>query len=234
LPSETYRTPAGRTGAIEFVAVPADEGDRRRPRSERPRGGAGLELDLADPRHRERLPKEVRDDLPHHGFVNYLEAQKVVQTLAGLVREPRLLRPEGGPAVAVLALYPGQAELIRQLAAADPALASAASLYEVTVPADWRHREAPVVLLSLTRSHTHRAVSYGDGPQTLVLALTRARDRLILFGDPGTLARRSHWEGGLDHLDEPAAQCERDLVAKMVRWLHGQGTSPPASEGGGS
>jgi hypothetical protein len=237
-PGEGYRLPggrvAGRGNAVEFVAVPPEEVDRRRPRGERPRGGAGLELDLSDPRHRERLPKEVREGLPDGGFVNYLEAQAVVRALAALLQDAHVRQPESGPAVLVLALYPAQAELIRRLAAAESSLAAAAARYEIAAPADCRQREAPVVLVSLTRSHTHRAVSYGEGPQAFLLALTRARERLILFGDPGTLARRSHWEGAVEHLDEPAARCERDLVVRLLRWLLGQGTSAPASEGGGA
>jgi superfamily I DNA and/or RNA helicase len=99
---------------------------------------------------------------------------------------------------------------------------------EVGVPALFRQRECPVVLVSLTRSHTHRAVSYGEGPQALALALTRARDRLLLFGDPGTLVRRSHWQGRLDHLDETAAAREREVIAQLVRYLQGHGPHPRA------
>ena len=42
------------------------------------RGGAGLELDLADPRQRERLPESVRGRLSAHGLVNPDEAAAVV------------------------------------------------------------------------------------------------------------------------------------------------------------
>jgi len=84
------------------------------------------------------------------------------------------------------------------------------------------------MLVSLTRSHTHRAVTFGDSPQTLALALTRARDRLLLFGDPGTLVRRSQWLGRLDHLDEAAAARERELIAQLVRYLQGHGPHPRA------
>jgi superfamily I DNA and/or RNA helicase len=80
-----------------------------------------------------------------------------------------------------------------------------------------------VVLVSLTRSHTNRAVPFGEGPAHLVLALTRARARLILFGDPGTLARRSQWEKAVDHLDEPAAARERAVIGRLCEYLQGKG-----------
>src|SRR5207245_2659079 len=135
--------------------------------------GTGLEVDLADPRQRERLPAELRAGLPRHGFVNYPEAQAVVQTLASLERKTAF-RPRDGerqsgkqPAIAVVALYPAQAELVRHLLRREPALAALDQELQVGVPSLFRHREADVVLVSLTRSHTHRAVTFGDGAHTL-------------------------------------------------------------------
>src|SRR5262249_37731605 len=89
-------------------------------------------------------------------------------------------------------------------------------------------REALVTLLSLTRSHTHRAVTYGDNPYQLSVALTRASARLLVFGDVGTLARRSQWPGAVDHLDEVAATRERTLVNQFVSYIQGHGPHPEA------
>jgi hypothetical protein len=69
------------------------------------------------------------------------------------------------------------------------------------------------------------------------LALTRARHRLFLVADAGTLQRRSQWEQAVDDLDETAAGLERDLVARLVLYLLGQGRHQAAfrlSEGGGA
>jgi hypothetical protein len=204
-------------------------------------GGAGFELDLADRRHRDRLPSELRPDLPAQGLVNYLEAQAVIRVLQALADDPAL-RPAsgGGPGagllVAVVALYPAQAALLRRLTREVPALAAAGLSVEIGVPAAFREREAQVALLSLTRSHAHRAVTFGDAPEALALALTRARRKLIVVGDPGTLARRCQWEGPLDHLDAAAAEQERGLVARLVRYLQGDGPHQQAfhlCEGGG-
>jgi hypothetical protein len=189
------------------------------------KGGAGLELDLAGARHVDRLPSELRAQLPNRGFVNYIEAQAIVRKLEALAADPAVPADTeaGRPVLAVVALYASQAELIRRLIQQSRILRSAGRAIEVDVPGGFRHRESAVVLLSLTRSHSHRAVSFGEGPQALTLALTRARARLILFGDPGTLARRSQWEGPLDHLDEAAAGRERKVVAQLLRYLQGQG-----------
>ena len=61
---------------------------------------------------------------------------------------------------------------------------------------------------------------YGNVP---VRALTRASARLLLFGDPGTLARRSQWQGALDHLDETAGRREQALTTQLVSYIQGHG-----------
>jgi hypothetical protein len=185
------------------------------------KGGAGLELNAADPRHRERLPADL-STLPPHGLVNLPEAEAVVHVLEGLTDHLRG-QPAGRPAVGVAALYPAQAELIRRLAARSPRLAGLLDRVEVIGPAGLAGREWPVALVSLTRSHTHRAVSFGDGPRVLARALTRARARLVLVGDPGTLGRRCQWDGAVDHLEGADALRERDLVQHLVNYLQGQG-----------
>jgi hypothetical protein len=219
------------------------------------RGGAGLEADLADARRIDQMPADLRAALPPHGVVNYLEAQALIRCLEGLLADPSFqaaaerwhqrqappceqagevcaarkasLRSAHCPAVAVIALYPSQAELISRLLQRVPALLASPVTVEVGPPGAFRHRECLAALVSLTRSHTHRAVPYGDAPQSLSLALTRAADRLIVFGDPGTLARRSHWQGALDHLDEAAGERERALAARIVAAVHGTGAVPP-------
>jgi hypothetical protein len=232
----------GCSARVEFVPVPplTDKADRNRspargavpgrgaPAVISRKGGAGLELNLADLRHRERLPADLLCGLPDRGFVNHAEAQAVVQMLEALAADAaaRGSTPVARPCVAVVALYAAQVELIRRLVRQSPRLASAALPIEIGMPAAFRERDCAVVLVSLTRSHVHRAVSYGEGPQMLALALTRAQTKLVLFGDPGSLARRGQWEGPLDHLDAATAAQERALVTELVNYLQGRGTHP--------
>lgn len=236
-----YRVPAvssnGHGPPLEFISVPvatpeplpAKTANGRRgpapaPTKTKPsRGGAGLELELADLRHRDRLPSELRPELPGQGLVNYLEAQAIVRALERLAAEGSTSGQSNGRrgAVGVVALYPTQAQLIRCLIRRSPALAGAALDIHVDVPAGFRERECSILLVSLTRSHGHRAVTFGDGPHMWALALTRAQKRLMVFGDPGTLARRAEWEGPVDHLDEAAAALERNLVVQLLQSLHG-------------
>jgi hypothetical protein len=164
--------------------------------------------------------------LPGRGFVNYAEAQALVRRLEHLVQDPENLNlaPVCRPMIAVMALYHSQVELIRLLCRRSPILSKSPLAVEIGRPGDFCHREFPLVLCGLTRSHGFRAVSLGEEASALMLAFTRARARLFVFGDPGTLVRRSHWQGRLDHLDEPAALREALCVSHLVRYLQGQGT----------
>jgi hypothetical protein len=228
---------------VEFVAVPPlrERNESATTRGARPpahgpavnlsrKGGAGLEVDLSDPRHRSRLPADLGVDLPAQGFVNYAEAQAVVRVLEGLVERPHDWRNGSAerPTVGVIALYEAQVILLRALIQRSAKLAGDHFLVLVDLPAAFRERECAIVLLSLTRSHSHRPVTYGERPELLTLALTRARTQLILLGDAGCLARRSQWEGPLDHLDDLTAARERELVAHLVYYLEGKGGYPHA------
>jgi hypothetical protein len=243
---------------LEFIAVPTlppDPEPRHRhageprwqggsatavaPRLRTVRGGAGLEVDLADPRRLEPLPADLRAQMPKEGLVNYLEAQAVVRRLDALVNDPGVLVAASSfrcrqqqvchadahcPTIAVMALYASQVELLRCLVQRSPLLAASPVRVEVGLPSAFRHRDCHIAVLSLTRSHTHRAVTYGDHPRMLLQALTRARFGVYVFGDPGTLARRSQWQGPVDHLDESAAAHERSVAAQLLRYIQGHGS----------
>jgi hypothetical protein len=236
--------PNGFAPCVEFVPVPALRdrvGDPKPARSSSTRGGAaqiprkggaGLEIDLADPRQRARLPANLTAQLPTQGLVNYPEAQAVVRLLEGLAANkatwPTHDRTDGASRcrIGVMALYSAQIELLRLLIRQSPPLQQAFFEMDIDVPGAFRERECSVVMVSLTRSHSHRPITFGDKPEMLALALTRARSQLILVGDAGSLARRSQWDGPLDHLNEDAAARERDCIIHLVDYLQGQGPHP--------
>jgi hypothetical protein len=139
------------------------------------------------------------------------------------------------PAVVVTALYEAQVRLLRLLLLQSASLRAAGLVrvsesrfrlegpdpLEISVepPTALRQRECLVLLLSLTRSHTHRAVALGEQAGWLPLALTRASGQLLVFGDAGTLARRTQWQGAVDHLDDASGERERELATHLLRCL---------------
>jgi hypothetical protein len=213
--SELLSLQASADAHFEFIPVPA----LRRP--ELPREGAGLEQDLAANRHGDRVPSDLRAELPRKGIVNYLEAQALIRRLEHWAKTPAEIGVNGSVSagVLVLALSEAQADLLRRLTARSALLQSRPFRLEITVPGQVRHREADVLVISLTRSHSHRCVPLGEDIGDLPLALTRARQRLLVFGDLGTLIRRAHWQGPLDHLSAAEAHLEAHRVGRLVRHL---------------
>ncbi|HEV3143095.1 MAG TPA: AAA domain-containing protein [Gemmataceae bacterium] len=224
--------------AVEFIPVPGlqpDAAHRRRGaeqahnglprRLPAMRGGGGLELDLADAKHRDRLSPDLRDALPQRGFVNLAEAQAILRLLDNQLEDWTRLSPNGLH-VAILTSYPAQAELMRQLLKREAIAIPKPIRLTVDYAGDFQHQECELAVISLTRSHERRAVPFGDNPLLVPFALTRARKRIIFVGDPGTLCRRSQWEGPLDHLDEALAFREKSWVTALVKNLQGAG---PAS-----
>jgi hypothetical protein len=227
-PARRERSRGGKRGAVAVAA---------RPVAVKPllstKGGAGLELNAADARHRERLSNDLRSGLPELGFVNLVEAQILAQFLESLVAPPgcapanrstpasRTCRREI-PSIAVVSVFPAQVEILRRLVARSPVLASCDSLL-VDSPEHLAHREFDIVCVSLTRSHPHRAVAFADSLDQFVLVFTRSRSRLLLFGDPGAVFRRTQWEGAVDGLDLNASRREREFFLRLIAYLQGQG-----------
>lgn len=231
---------------VEFISVPPlprGAGRGQQQRRQRLPSGAGLETDPVDPRRRDHLPAELHARLGKaRGLVNFLEAQAVVRAVKRLAIEhgPGAARSahrskaadlemrNGAVApllsVGVVALYPAQAQLVRLLLEPEADfLANAGLDVCVDEPGGFHERECAIAVVSLTRSHTHRAASFGEGPYELAAALTRGRSRLVLLGDPGTLARRAEWHAPVDHLDEAASARERAIVARLVQYIQGEG-----------
>jgi hypothetical protein len=202
-------TDASGARALEFIAVPTVE------KRAWPKEGAGLELDLSAPRSADKLPTGLRHGLPTRGFVNYLEAQALIRRLEAWSQQ----EATNNCRAAVLALYEGQAVLLRRLVEQSEILRARRHPLEIALPSRLHQRECDIVFLSLTRSHSHRASAYGDDVRELPLALTRARTRLIVFGDPGAVCKRLACPGPLDHHDAHDAQHEHAHLARLLACL---------------
>jgi AAA domain len=185
---------------VEFLAVPDTEPRRRDHRSGRV-GGAGYEIDLADPRQRAALPADL-SDLPATGFVNLPEAQSLLRYLESVAK----------PGLAVTSPFATQVAVLRRLAGKSPRLAAV----PVLEAAEAAHHECDLLAVSLTRSHVARAVPFGDHPDVVAGLLGGVRKKVVFAGDPGTLARRLQWEGPVDHLDASDSARERAWIAALA------------------
>jgi hypothetical protein len=199
-PNRRHPTERSVDGAVQFEAVP-----RRAPSGPR-RGGAGYEIDLADPGQRELLPNELAAMLPMRGYANLPEAQAIAEMMQRLPRDHT---------VALSAPYDSQLAVLRHYLPNDERVVSVADL---------AHQECDLIVISLTRSHLSRAVTFGDDPSAIISLFTRPRCRIIVVGDPGTLNRRAGWEGAVDHLHEIAGEQERRWVNALLPFLKPTGS----------
>lgn len=190
---------ASHAHGFEFIPVPA--ADKRE--------AAGLELDLSAPRSADKLPTGLRHGLPTHGFVNYLEAQALIRRVEAWSQKEAADTCQA----AVLALYEGQAILLRRLVEQSEILRARRHPLEIALPSRLHQRECDVVFLSLTRSHPQRPTAFGADVRELPIALTRARSRLYVFGDPGALCKRLAGAGALDH---HGAQQEHEHLTRLL------------------
>jgi hypothetical protein len=213
---------------VQWVAVAAAAASAR-PRAGKPARSAagqhslGLEVDLSDPRQRQRLPLEVQLRLPKRGIVNLAEAEAVIRALEALIRlsEPVAPADAGRPApleVAVLSWQPAQVHLLEALwEKAQPPTTLAQVRF--ATPARFREHEADVVLLSLCKSPGAQAVPYADEPDDWRVVLAGARAHLLLFGDPSALGRRGQHNGPLGRQTGAAAAWERAVVVRLSKYL---------------
>src|SRR5205085_5002097 len=115
-----------------------------------------------------------------------------------------------------------QVDLLRLLIGRSTVLSPRQAPIEVGLPEVFAGREFSTVCLSLTRSHAHRACAFAESWRQWIVALTRARRRLILCGEPGALVRRAQFTGRLDQLDDADAAREAQLASDLRRCLQGQ------------
>ncbi|WP_020472784.1 hypothetical protein [Zavarzinella formosa] len=197
-----HPAPTGSEPHVEFLAVPDLRG-RREPnpaRTGRP-GGAGYEIALHDAKQRGLLADELSRLLPDRGFVNLAEAQAVVQ----------FAENHPSSSMRVTSPFPAQVIVLRHLLGKSRApQVRVIDIHETdATECDW-------LVISLTRSHVSRAVTFGESPVVLRKLAGCARRKILFAGDPGTLSRRLQWEGPVDHLDATEAAHERNWVAALA------------------
>ena len=137
-------------------------------------------------------------------YVNPTEAGAVVDVVRMLLIVGRVMPHQ----IVVLASYNGQVQLIRNLLAqeAQSGRTRGAGGVEVATVDGFQGRERAVILFSTVRSNPNAKLGFmGDG-RRLNVALTRARQAIIILGDDVTLRSGSkHWAAYLTWLEEQRA-----------------------------
>jgi len=134
-------------------------------------------------------------DLPastNNSYMNGSEARQVVELVTALLRVEDRQRSVG-----IVTPYSSQVALIKSMMANDEEFRTLAQSYpheiEVKSVDAYQGRERDIVVFSAVRSNRHGRIGFLADWRRMNVALTRAKDGLIVFGDADTLKDDMHW-----------------------------------------
>lgn len=123
----------------------------------------------------------------HEGaLINEVEANAIVSVVRSIAKSPEFLAAirrkdaHGHIPIGIIAMYAAQRDLIRRkLDQADWA-AEIRDLYTVGTVDSYQGKENRIIMLSVVRNDTDRSIGFLSDPERINVAMSRARDRLIV------------------------------------------------------
>jgi len=118
------------------------------------------------------------------------EAVFLIKHLSQYVEElSKHYGPENFPSVGVIAPYQQQNLLIRELLLSSDELQPYAAHITVNTADSFQGQERDIIYLGLTRSNPDRNIGFLADIRRMNVAMTRARQKLVVIGDSATLSR---------------------------------------------
>lgn len=98
-------------------------------------------------------------------------------------------QPKDFPTVAVISPYKQQIQLLKEQLLHSPALQPYADKISVNTIDSFQGQERDIVYISMTRSNTENKIGFLSDIRRMNVAMTRARKKLVVIGDSGTLSQ---------------------------------------------
>lgn len=119
------------------------------------------------------------------------EAAFLIRHLSLLAMELRQAgtKPEDFPTVAIISPYKEQINILKNQLAHAPELQPYADKIAVNTIDSFQGQERDVVYISMTRSNTEGQIGFLADIRRMNVAMTRARKKLVVIGDSGTLSQ---------------------------------------------
>jgi ATP-dependent RNA/DNA helicase IGHMBP2 len=118
------------------------------------------------------------------------EAAFLFKHLTQLVAElAPLYQPENFPTIAVISPYKQQIYLLKEQLLHSPALQAYGNKISVNTIDSFQGQERDIVYISMTRSNTESKIGFLSDIRRMNVAMTRARKKLVVIGDSGTLSQ---------------------------------------------
>ena len=127
-----------------------------------------------------KLSNRIENPMPGDTYENGLEVQEVIEQLKAIARHTR--KGKHPVEVAVIAAYSAQVALLRDRIAQQIGQHNGFTIEVNTVDA-FQGREADICIYSVTRSNDKGRIGFQREKERLNVALSRARDALVIIGD---------------------------------------------------
>lgn len=137
------------------------------------------------------------------------EANILVKHWLHLAQQVQLLEPqllaEGKFSVGIISPYQAQVKHLKELLHDHPDLVGLAPWTTINSIDGFQGQERDVIYISLVRSNDKGKIGFLEDTRRMNVALTRARKKLVVIGDSGTLGQNSFYQHFLDYIDQIGA-----------------------------
>ena len=136
------------------------------------------------------------------------EAALVLRHLGALLRllpKPHIDDLGASPSIGVISPYKSQVKLMREMARDEKSLWPWLKLMTIDTVDGFQGQERDIIYISMVRSNADGGIGFLSDVRRMNVAMTRARKKLVVVGDSGTLAHHSFYQSFLDYVDEIGA-----------------------------
>ena len=112
-------------------------------------------------------------------------------------------RVEGEPLrIGIIAPYKQQTEFIRNYILENELFKDSQHHFSVRTVDGFQGQERDIICISMTRSNDNGEIGFLADTRRMNVALTRAKRKLLVFGDSATLANHGFYKSFLDYVEE--------------------------------
>jgi superfamily I DNA and/or RNA helicase len=142
------------------------------------------------------------------------EAHLLLRHLATLLNEAEnyaAQQPETAPflmgnvSIGIISPYKAQIRTLKEQFYNSPLLTTYAQQVSINTVDGFQGQERDVIYISLVRSNKRGEIGFLQDTRRMNVALTRARKKLVVIGDSGTLGQNPFYGAFLDYIDEIGA-----------------------------
>ncbi|OJJ17223.1 DNA-binding protein [marine bacterium AO1-C] len=137
------------------------------------------------------------------------EADILMKHWLNLAQQIQLVEPEmvasGHFSAGIISPYQAQVKHIRERLHNHPDLVDIAQWLDINSVDGFQGQERDVIYISLVRSNDKGKIGFLEDTRRMNVALTRARKKLIVIGDSGTLGQNAFYQHFLDYIDQIGA-----------------------------